>query len=786
MKNKKEGTSLVDAQGRAVALQSVHASGELSGLFLRMKLRQVYRNTTEQNLETVFTFPLAWGATLLGMAVVLNGKQLQGKVVEKAAAKARYEAAIDSGDMPVMVTKSGKDVYTAHLGNLQPGDEVDIEIDYGQLLRIERGQLRISLPTTIAPRFGDAPGLANRAAHLLNAVNPLAEYRFFLTLDIKAPLSTGLIASPSHAIELVPKAQGTTIKLARKAMLDRDFVVTVGGLDDLAFAVASPDPGEPGTYTLLGSFVARLPSVAAVAEPVASPVRMKVLVDCSGSMQGDSMAQAKVALASLCDHLESDDLIAFSRFGSHTANVISQLLPCTRGQIAQLRDAVEQTQADMGGTELDSALQSVIKIKAPQEREAEACSILLITDGEVWNIDNIVATVRQSGHRIYAIGVGSSPAESLLRELAEVSGGACEMVSPKQSMHAAVLRLVERIRYTRHVQLAMHADTPTIWESCKPSHIVDMETVHQWLQVGTPPHAPPIMHCTDLMAAGTPQIVTPSQLVWNEDGALARMCAAQRLHDVSDAAEIRRLALKYQLVTEQTHLFLVHERAAGEKADTLPELQQIENMLAAGWGGNGTVMDKPMFSRKQADAHIVVSYSMDSVDSSLQTRAVWRSVSSNDTDMSPRKMARSYASLAQLILYAKEPDNPLTKILMLLNKQNENLDFVGLKLMLQKADFPVKAIDVLLDELTQLLGSREIAWGVFFDWLNVDTLVEPKLTRGAMRIIRRLSVSVDNAAKIQAFSLLQRESTDDAQLSLRLGDGFSDYEIPAFMRKSNK
>jgi Ca-activated chloride channel family protein len=67
--------------GQAVALQSVHAQGQLQGLMLRMKLRQVYRNTTSDNLECVYTFPLAWGSVLLGMAVELNGKRMTGTVV---------------------------------------------------------------------------------------------------------------------------------------------------------------------------------------------------------------------------------------------------------------------------------------------------------------------------------------------------------------------------------------------------------------------------------------------------------------------------------------------------------------------------------------------------------------------------------------------------------------------------------------------------------------------------------------------------------------------------------
>ena len=87
----------------AVALQSVHAQGQLQGLVLRMTLRQVYRNDSDKNLECVYTFALSWGSVLLSMAVELNGKRLSGSVVEKHTAEVTYENAIQSGDLPVML-----------------------------------------------------------------------------------------------------------------------------------------------------------------------------------------------------------------------------------------------------------------------------------------------------------------------------------------------------------------------------------------------------------------------------------------------------------------------------------------------------------------------------------------------------------------------------------------------------------------------------------------------------------------------------------------------------------
>ena len=61
----------------------------------------------------------------------------------------------------------------------------------------------------------------------------------------------------------------------------------------------------------------------------------------------------------------------------------------------------------------------------------QACTdVLLITDGEIWNAQPMLEAARRSGHRVFALGVGASPAEAVLRQLAEATGGACTAVSP--------------------------------------------------------------------------------------------------------------------------------------------------------------------------------------------------------------------------------------------------------------------------------------------------------------------------------------------------------------------
>ncbi|GHU95127.1 hypothetical protein AGMMS49974_05920 [Deltaproteobacteria bacterium] len=65
--------------------------GRLDGLVLSMTAQQRYCNETGKNLEMVYTFPLAWGATLMGMDVDIAGKRLQATVIEKKKAHQQYE-----------------------------------------------------------------------------------------------------------------------------------------------------------------------------------------------------------------------------------------------------------------------------------------------------------------------------------------------------------------------------------------------------------------------------------------------------------------------------------------------------------------------------------------------------------------------------------------------------------------------------------------------------------------------------------------------------------------------
>jgi len=162
-----------------------------------------------------------------------------------------------------------------------------------------------------------------------------------------------------------------------------------------------------------------------------------------------------------------------------------------------------------------------------------------------------------------------------------------------------------------------------LYQSPGPKEITQGDTIHQWAQVHARPTAAPIMQWTLNGQNHTHQAET---LVWDEEGILPRLCAAQRLLDTTDSARQSELALQYQLITKHTNFILVHERAAGEKAQDLPMLQQVAQMQAAGASGHGTAILGSHSSVSLAQPMLRMSRHSESfsLSPSSKTPAVWR------------------------------------------------------------------------------------------------------------------------------------------------------------------
>lgn len=221
------GLQCKDPSAPQPVLQGMQAHGRLDAVLFELTLRQTYRNTGDRPLEVVYTFALPCNATLLGFVSELNGERREGVMVARPQAEKQYERALAEGDSPVMLEAVGGGLHSANIGNLAPGDEIVLECRYAEPLQVDRGRLRLAVPTTTAPRYGHPlqAGLQPQQvpAHSLEVDYPLA-----VTLSIGAALSNAAIECPTHPTRRRREADGAiVIELAAGARMDRDVIVLV-------------------------------------------------------------------------------------------------------------------------------------------------------------------------------------------------------------------------------------------------------------------------------------------------------------------------------------------------------------------------------------------------------------------------------------------------------------------------------------------------------------------------------------------------------------------------------
>jgi len=471
-----------------------------------------------------------------------------------------------------------------------------------------------------------------------------------------------------------------------------------------------------------------------------------------------------------------------------------------------MANLIDRTDADLGGTEMNDALISTFELgmnkglKAlftKSEKQSHNTDVLLITDGDIWHVEDVIKLAKKSGHRIFAIGVGSAPAESLLREVAEKSGGACELVSPNQDVADVILRMFRRMRSTRCTDVMVDWGQNAMWESIVPSALYGGDTLHMCARLKSMPEFAPKLSWA---ANGVPMQAVASQLQSQTAELLPRLVASQEIvqltSDINTQKQALDLALNYQLVTNQTNLILVHVREEDKKAEGLPELENVSHMLAAGWGGVGSVnLSEIAFCRSSVPDY-----------GSMTTPSVWRT---NRSSAAARVDALSSGGIDDYeipaFLRKQADDSDLTasvkNILRLtprkLTKVPEatplsilqTFEASAQKMLaphrfvskLQAMNLPTEIV-TLLDNLTVVLGTGAKAWAVVLQWLAERLSDQITLSRQSERLLRH--VLKDEDVKILQEVKLTWSSKIDAFINQELQSASNtSFELPEFLRK---
>jgi Ca-activated chloride channel family protein len=584
-----------------VPLIGVSVVADVVNLCSRVTITQRFVNRESQPIEAVYLFPLDEGAAVCGFEVFIDGTLVVGKAMEREAAFAQYDDAMQAGHGAYLLDGERPDVFQASVGNLPPGKEALLKVTYVSELDVQGGALRFVVPTTVSPRYAPASDRVGVGRPDAETLNPPRDWRvpygLNLTVNLSISGSIGRIESPSHPISMAVKDGRTTVTLAaEEAALDRDFVLTVAA-DGLDTPRAWVEKDGDGAIAVAVSFVPSLP-----ADP--RPAEVIFLVDESGSMQGSSIEQVRNALQLCLRSMVPGCRFNIVSFGSNFEALFPESRPYDETSLASASAFVANMSADRGGTEILPALESVLTQKHAAELSRQ---VVVLTDGQVSNTDAVLALAKAHAKntRVFTFGIGAGASRHLVQGLARAGGGSAESIFPGERIESKVVRLFGRLLAPAITDVAL--DWGTLDVVAAPSAVPPLFAGSRLVMYGFVKGLAQSTLTLTLTGVGPtgkvtfdvlldPSQMTPGQTIGtlaararireleeSADWTSARASRQGRTRTIGVSREIIDLAVRYNLVSRETSLVAVERRETRVKGDM--KLRRVPIALTSGWGG---------------------------------------------------------------------------------------------------------------------------------------------------------------------------------------------------------
>jgi len=431
-----------------LAMQRLWLTGQVLPAGGRLVVQHVFRSDETRPLEAIYSFPLPRDAALRGFRITGDGFEAHSELRQTEEAVRAYEEGIADGSLSALARQYGDGLVNLTAGNIRPGETVTVYLEILAGVELRDDGFRFRFPFTLAPAYHsrmraaaiDAEGEMELPADEFGDLilprfqqdsSSLHEVGFELSLLHHLPVDE--IGSPSHSITVKQDAMGPArVALApAKDVPNRDLILDVRFQESKAHVLVGPNGNGSR------SFAAVVPSIL-FGQNGRPSRRIVMLLDRSGSMQGEPMMQAKKAIEACLAALTAEDTFGLVVFDDSAEAMHPALVPATSEQRACARTFLKHADA-RGGTKLAEGL-----LQAAQTLAGEG-DILIITDGQVFGTEAILAKARAAGIRLSCLGIGSASQDRFLTLLARETGGVSRFVSPRERVDLSAVELFASI-----------------------------------------------------------------------------------------------------------------------------------------------------------------------------------------------------------------------------------------------------------------------------------------------------------------------------------------------------
>nr|MDJ0807767.1 marine proteobacterial sortase target protein [Gammaproteobacteria bacterium] len=464
---------------------------EVTGMLARVKVHQQYTNPGGEWLEGVYQFPLPENSAVDELRMRIGERLLLGEIQEQAQAKTAYETAKAKGQRASLLNMQRPNLFSTRLANIGPGESIQVEITYQQILTYQQGWFHLRLPLVVGPRYipgrvltgSDSswtPGVGwasdtdqvPDASHisppvadpLKGLINPLT-----LSLRLNPGVELDSIHSSSHDLQSLVDDQGIYHlgPTSQTIPADRDFVLQWKPKADLhPRTVVFREAWEGHEYALLMMLPPKLDGASSE-----SLREVIFVVDTSGSMLGTSIHQAKAALELALTRLSPTAHFNVIQFNSRVHSLFNRTVPATRRNLELALTYVQGLQAE-GGTEMFPAITRALQ---DESLSGHLRQVIFLTDGSVGNERALFGLIQQKlgNSRFFPIGIGSAPNSYFMRQAAEFGRGSFSYIGDLAEVEERMSDLFEKLAHP------VLTDIQLIWDDDRrvesfPKKIMDL------------------------------------------------------------------------------------------------------------------------------------------------------------------------------------------------------------------------------------------------------------------------------------------------------------------------
>jgi Ca-activated chloride channel family protein len=420
-------------------LKSTSVDAKVVGVIADVIVVQVYKNEGKKPLEAIYIFPASTRAAVYGMKMTIGKRTIIAKIQERGEARRQYEEAKQQGKSTSLLEQQRPNVFQMNVANILPGDVIQVELKYTELLVPTNGTYEFVYPTVVGPRYPNQPSETALPSEkwVENPYFRQGESPTY-TFDIAVNLATGLpiqnAVCSSHKVDIQYDGPSrATVKLdpSGKSGGNRDFILKyqlAGGKVQSGLLLFE---GEKENF-----FLVMFQPPKRVSLSLIPPREYIFIVDVSGSMYGFPLDISKKLLRDLIGNLRPTDKFNVLLFAGGSSLMSEQSLPANPENISQAINLIDK-QRGGGGTELLPALKRSLSLP---RAEGFSRSVVIATDGYVTVEEEVFDLIRKNlgDANMFTFGIGSSVNRHLLEGMARVGMGEPFVISkPEETREKA-------------------------------------------------------------------------------------------------------------------------------------------------------------------------------------------------------------------------------------------------------------------------------------------------------------------------------------------------------------